>query len=139
MNTTATAADTASIVRVIVYLDKQANGATATILDILETATEFSFNNMANKGRFLTLGQVRIPIQCPSGSGRGTTDTLSYGENVVPYFFSKEVDIPVEFDNSFADGRIATIRSNNIGVLAIQGSQALANFEYIARLRFTDH
>ena len=138
MNTTATAANTATIVRIIVYLDKQANGQTAAVTDILDSATEFSFNNMSNKGRFITLGQERIALSCPSGSGRGSTDTLSYGENVAAYFFNKEVNIPVEFSTG-GTGAITEIRSNNIGVLAIQGSQALANMEYISRVRFTDN
>lgn len=135
MNTTAVAADTATIMRLIIYEDKQANGQTATVTDILETATEASFNNLSNSQRFRILMDSRMPTQCPSGSGRGSTDTLSYGENVVPIFFAKDVKIPIEFSSTA--GVIGEIRSSNIGVLAIQ-SQALANLSYVARVRYSD-
>ena len=41
--------------RVMLYHDKQANGATAAVLDILESADYQSFNNLVNSGRFRIL------------------------------------------------------------------------------------
>ncbi len=136
-NTTSTAADTSSIIRVIVYLDKQTNGATAAVLDILETAVEASFNNLSNSKRFKILSDQRHSLASPSGSGRGTTDTLSYGEMMIPYFWvKKKCNIPIEFSST--TGAIGEVRSNNIGVLVIQSPGAVNNFSYTARVRFTD-
>ncbi len=133
--TTATAIETSDIVRVILYLDKQCNGATATVTDILESADFQSFNNLANKGRFRTLMDRSYNMNSPSGSGRGTTDTLSYGDHVISDQFYKKVTIPVEFDNTA--GAITEIRSNNIGILLISGGGYCA-FASKFRLRFSD-
>ncbi len=135
--TTATAAETSDVCRVILYLDKQANGATATVAGILESADFQSFNNLANKSRFRTLMDRIYDFQCPSGSGRGTADTLSYGEGVMSDTLFKKCNIPIEFDNTFDDGRIATIRTNNIGVLLISQS-GFCSFGSKMRLRFSD-
>ncbi len=39
------------VLRIIMYLDKQANGAAAAVSDISETATWQTFNNLSNSGR----------------------------------------------------------------------------------------
>ncbi len=135
--TTATAADTSDSVRVVLYQDKQTNGAAAAVTDILESADYRAFNNLSNKGRFRTLADTRVALDSGSGSGRGTTDTLSYGESQEWLSIHKVVNIPVEFDNSGTDGAITTQRSNNIGVLVISQS-ARASVGYIARVRYTD-
>ncbi len=135
--TTATAADTSDYVRIIVYLDKQTNGLAATVTGILETATVLSFNNLANKSRFLTLMDHRVSISCTAGSGRGTTDTLSYGEGQEHFSWHKRCKIPIEYDNSATTGAITTQRSNNIGVLVISG-EARASVAYNVRIRFSD-
>lgn len=46
--------DTA-IVRMILYQDQQANGAAATVVEILKTASALSFYNLQNQGRFKIL------------------------------------------------------------------------------------
>ncbi len=133
-NTTATVANTSSIIRVIIYLDKQANGATAAVLDILETADEASFNNLSNSKRFKVLSDQRHPMICPSGAGNGTTQ--EFGESITPYFWvKKKCSMPIEFSST--TGAITEIRSNNIGVLCIQ-TTANANISYTARVRFSD-
>ncbi len=135
--TTATAADTSDVVRIILYLDKQTNGATAAVLDILESANYQSFNNLANKSRFRTLMDRTYNLSSPAGSGRGTTDTLSYGEMVIQDSFFKKCNIVIEYDNSGTDGAITTQRSNNIGVLTISQNGTSA-FQSKMRLRYSD-
>lgn len=55
--------ESGEVVRIMVVWDKQANGAAATITDILETADEKSFNNLSNKNRFVTLKDWYFPVQ----------------------------------------------------------------------------
>ncbi len=74
LSNTQNEADTADIVRVIMYLDKQCNGVTAALLDVLETADYQSFLNLANSQRFRILMDKTIPINCTTGSYNGTTD-----------------------------------------------------------------
>ena len=92
-------AETADVVRIIVVLDKQTNKTAFAITDVLETASEGSFNNMANKGRFLILMDRYESIN----------KTTDIGTNVNEFtqawsWFSKELNIPIEFDNTATTG-----------------------------------
>ncbi len=133
--TTTVGTDTSDVVRLILYWDKQANGAAATVTDILESADYQSFNNLSNSGRFKTLMDKTYHISSPSGSGRGSTDTLQFGEAETGGSFFKRLNIPVEY-NSTA-GAITELTTNNIGVLvlAVAGKASLLSK---MRIRFTD-
>ncbi len=135
--TTATATETSDIVRIILFLDKQANGATATVTGILESADYQSFNNLANKSRFRVLMDRTYAFSAKAGSGRGSTDTLSYGECAKQDSFYKRCNIPIEYDNSASTGVITSIRSNNIGVMTLSHSGHV-QFLSKMRLRFSD-
>ncbi len=138
--TTAVAADTSDVVRVILYLDKQCNGATAvasTDAGILATDDFQSFNNLANSKRFRILMDRTYDLVSKAGSGRGSTDTLSYADDVISDTFFKKCNIPIEYDNSATDGTITTIRTNNIGVLLL-GRNGKAGFASKMRLRYSD-
>ena len=129
-----TSGATSDFVRVIVYLDKQCNGATAGITDILESDDYQSFNNLGNKSRFRTLMDRSYDLIVGAGGGNGTTE--DYGEDLVSDTFFKRVNIPIEFDST--TGAITEVRSNNIGVLLLSKS-GLCVFESKMRLRFSDN
>ncbi len=122
------------VVRVLMYLDKQANGATATTVDILESADFQSFNNLSNKKRFRTLMDRTYTLNSQSGGGDGTTNDSNI--EILSDTFFKRVNIPIEF-NATA-GAITELTSNNIGVLLISRASSLSDFESKIRLRFTD-
>ena len=125
---------TGDTVRVILFLDKQANGQTATVTNLLESANYQSFNNLANKSRFRTLMDRTYDMNNMAGGGDGTTE--DYGEVHINDSLYKKVNIPIEFDSTA--GAIGEIRSNNIGVLLISESQICA-FDSKFRLRFSDN
>ncbi len=129
-----TAAPATEVVRVILYLDKQANGASATTAAIVESDDFQTFNNLANKSRFRTLMDRTYPMNIMASSGADATAEWA-GENITDTFF-KKVNIPIEFDST--TGAITEIRSNNIGVLLL-GKQGLAVFASKMRLRFSDN
>ncbi len=132
LGTKTAAASTADIVRVILYLDKQCNGATAAITDLLETDDFQSFNNLANKSRFRTL--MDRTYEMNSGlSGDGTTVDSPAVRTFDSLF--KKVNIPIEFDAT--TGAITKIRSNNIGILILSES-GQCSFASKMRLRFSD-
>ncbi len=137
---TAVVTETSDQLRIIVYLDKQANGAAATPALIMDdnAGTGVSiqgFRNLEESLRFQVLSDKRYAFSCGAGSGRGTTDTLSYAEVVNDWNFNKYCDIPIEFSGT--SGAITTVRSNNIGVLMISASGFMSfNGEY--RVRFSD-
>ncbi len=130
-------ASTGDVARIILYQDKQTNGATAAVLDVLETADFQSFRNLANTGRFNILMDKKISLTSKSGSGRGSTDTLAFGTDRRDFAFYKKCNIPIEYDNSATDGTIPTMRSNNIGVITITES-GLLSFASKMRIRYSD-
>lgn len=115
---TSTPGETVDNVRIIVYKDKQANGAAATITGLLETAAYLSFNNLANSRRFQILLDKKVQVNCTSGAYDGTND--QFGSNSVYFEWYKSCDIPVEYDSTV--GAITEIRSDNIGVAYISAN-----------------
>ncbi len=133
LGTQTSGGNASDIARVIMYVDKQANKATAAITDILESADYQSFNNLANKNRFRTLMDRTYDINALAGGGDGTAE--DYGQVLIQDTFFKKVNIPVEF--SAGTGAIGEITSYNIGVLLISRA-GLATFNSKIRLRFSD-
>ncbi len=125
----------ADILRIILYVDKQANAATATVSNFLSTADFQSFNQLQNKDRFITLMDrtVETNYNALASDGAGVVSQGSvFGEGS----FFKRVNIPIEY--SGATGAITEIRSNNIGVLLISAVGIVGFFSKF-RLRFTDN
>ncbi len=122
-------------VRVILYLDKQANGATAASTDILEAASFQSFNNLANSGRFRTLMDRTYNMNYPGGSGAGGAADNDWPSIRVDDTFFKKCSIPLEFSST--TGALTEIRSNNLGLLLCSDS-GTAGYESKWRLRFSD-
>lgn len=119
-------------VRVIVFLDRQANGTAATVTDILETAQYNSFNNLANSSRFRIMYDKRHDMNYFNTQTSGGQDID--GTNISGSFFAN-VNLPIEFSST--TGVIGEIRSNNIGLLLISDSQQ-GYLEGRVRVRFSD-
>ncbi len=121
------------VVRVIVYQDKQCNGATATVTDILQSADYQSFNNLSNKTRFRTLMDRTYEMNFKSLTADAATSYASNSQLVDDSFF-KNCNIPIEY--SATTGAIAEIASNNIGMLFIS---LLGASELVSKLRVRFH
>ncbi len=121
-------------VRIIMYIDKQCNGATAVVQDILETGNWQSFRFLANSGRFVILMDRLVSINY-SGMGSDGAGVVSQDNVFKDGTFSKQCNVPLEFDNTA--GAITEIRSNNIGTLILAAS-GVAGFKSNVRLRFSD-
>jgi len=117
-------------VRVIVFVDKQANGATAAVLNLLETANIQSFRNMDEVDRFTILhDQIHESVVV-------TTNALHTSGQIKWYSINKKLNLPIHF--SAAAGAITELRSNNIGILYIS-DEAAANVNLAnVRVKFTD-
>lgn len=124
-----------ALLRILIVLDKQCNGAAPAVTDVLETANYASFNNLANKSRFRTLMDRTYKVDCMAAAGDGTANDTP--DVYVPCSFFKKVNIPLEFSST--TGAIAEIRSNNIFMLAI-GNTTTTNvsMDSKVRLRFSD-
>lgn len=122
--------------RLLLVLDKQANGANAAVGDVIETTTNInSFNNLANKDRFKILWQTRDTLNSTGASGTGVTGDHAGDVKIIEYH--KKVNIPIEFDST--TGAITEIKSNNLFWMFCR-SQAggTVTLNMVTRLRFTD-
>lgn len=120
-------ATSGDVVRVMLVLDKQCNGATAAVTDILASADYQAFNNLANSGRFRTLMDRTYAINATAGIA-GTIVT-----EVIQDSFYHKCNIPLEFSST--NGVITEVRSNNITGLVISQS-GVAGMVGNLRLRF---
>lgn len=126
--------DSSDLVRIIVYLDKQANGAIATTLGLLESADLLSFNNLEENSRFRRLMDKTFLIQA-GGGGLGADAAAKKSVRCFKYIkWGMNVNIPLEF--SGAAGVIGEVRSNNLGFLAISLNDK-ATLSSETRIRFT--
>ncbi len=123
-------------IRVILYWDKQTNGATATVTGILESDDFQSFRNLSNTGRFQILHDRTWSVNLQAGAGDGAAANDWTGETK-SHIMSKQCVIPIEYDNSATTGVITTMRSNNLGVLLLSETGA-ALFNSKMRIRYSD-
>jgi len=128
------ALNTSQIVRIIVYLDRQANGATAAVGDILASADYRSFNNLDNSDRFRTLAEETIDLQTDGATPSGAAYT--YGETKKSFFLKAKLNLDFKYKGNA--GSVADLSGNNIGVLVISETDAIGTLGYIARVRYTD-
>ncbi len=130
---TATAPQT---VRLMVVLDKQANGVAPTAADVLGTAPDFqSYNFLANKSRFRTISDKVYDMNAQAGAGTGAANDFAAVNR--SFEFYKKCDIPLEFSST--TGAIAEIRSNNIFLLIIASTATTScTLDSKVRLRFSD-
>lgn len=134
--TTAQATATnAEQIRMILYLDRQANGATAAITDILESNSWLSYYNLANSSRFRILMDRTYVFQAQAGAG--ITATSEWAGNEKAGKFYKKCNIPLEF--SAALGALTELRSNNLAIMTVSKRGDLVGLTSKIRLRFSDH
>lgn len=132
--TTSNSGETSDVFRLVIYLDRHANGATAAVTDILETADVFSFRNLVNSDRFKILHDKTITIDQNAGAGNGTTNTFGPARKV--FKVNKRLNIPVQFNST--TGAMAEIQANNIGFMAISEA-GYVNMNYYWRIRFKEN
>lgn len=128
-------------VRVILYLDKQCNGATAANTDLIIANTDTkTFNNLANSGRFRTLMDRTYVLKSTAGGGLSTSNADFTGDAISDSFY-KKCNVPLEFSGT--TGAITEIRSNNIGWMICQnlsatggGSRPAVRFAGVMRIRW---
>lgn len=138
LNTSSTVATGWNKVRVIVYVDKQSNGATATVADLLDSTTVNSFRNLQNSSRFVFIHDKTYSKNIMAGGG--VTGSLEGWENASHLSINKRCNIVMEYDDSAATGALTTIRSNNIGIMCITSEATPAmSIAYTVRVRYSDN
>ncbi len=131
---------TGDLIRLIFFLDKQANGAAASTALILQDTDILSFLNLENSNRFQILREIQCDMNHESAGGDvGGTDTNWGVGNKLFKFNIKFPGKGLKIDFNGATGAITEIRSNNIGVLGISvNGVTTITTELCTRLRYTD-
>ncbi len=127
--------------RIIMYLDKQCNGATLAAADILTNAAGSAaaidgFRNLEETHRIIVLADKTYSLVRPNGNA-----TVALANNFRTVNLFKKCSIEIVYDNSATTGAIATIRSNNIGFMFITQTDTASNacdFNGNVRIRYTD-
>ncbi len=126
--------DGGELVRLILYQDKQCNGATIAVTDLMESDDFRSFRNLSNSGRFNVLMDKVYTLNTHAAGGNGTAVELVAAKT--QFQFYKKCNIPLEF--SATTGAITEIRSNNISAIALSIKGDVVSMVSKIRLRFSD-
>lgn len=107
------------VFRIILFIDKQCNGANAAVSDILITTAIEGYRNMANIGRFTILCDKHVTINRTVAMADGTNTSSSplVYRRIKGYY---KLNLPIEYSGTA--GSITEIRSNNIAWLFITQS-----------------
>lgn len=116
-----------------VVLDKQCNGAAATVTDVFTgNNLAVAMHNLSNSQRFVILKKMRFTFNAMAGV------STAYNSMVKAFEFYKRCNIPLEFSST--TGAITEIRSNNIFLLAGSdgNSDDTVTLAATTRVRFSD-
>lgn len=123
------------VLRIILYQDKQTNGAAAVTTDILENSTIHSYRNLANSTRFNVLMDKLIVLNystlASDGAGVVSQDIVRK-----EFTFYKKCNIPIEYNST--TGALTEIRTNNIGICLVSLS-GVGGINSDFRFRFSDN
>ncbi len=116
--------------------DKQTNGAQFIATDLLDLDGFRSFRNLANSQRFRVLYKCQYGMRV-QGATRIDEGQIIFGEDIRIVSIIRVVNIPIEYDNSATDGRITSVRTNNI-YWVTQSNEGILTSLISCRLRFED-
>lgn len=121
-------------VRLILYVDHQANGAAATPTDILTTASLSSYRNMDQVERFKVLFDRYYCFVPQCAYWDGTNGQINTGSS--KWFKALfKMNLPVHFSGS--TGAMTEIKSNNLGMLLISDVSSM-NYSMQHRVKYRD-
>lgn len=133
---------TAQLVRVMIVQDKQSNGNTPSLLEILELEGPpapanalHAFRKVENRNRFNILYDKAMTFE-PKG-GVDTVEQLALRKTI---HFNKtwKNGLTLQYASGTTSGTNATVLDNNIWVLAYAEVDDLLQIEWDSRLRYTD-
>ncbi len=129
------AGSTSDIVKVMLVLDQQTNGAAFAATDLIETDIWSAFRNLSNSKRFRVLYSKNIQFKAGGATPSGAAHVFS--EDMKYVVGNKTCNIPIEYDNTAQTGAIGTVRSNNL-YWVTQSISGIIGGVGTVRLRFSD-
>jgi len=133
----ATVAQTGNRVRMVLYIDKQANGAAPIVADLIANAptaasTIDSFRNLDNVERFVILKDKTYTLNQTTPPSDGANSSIVHRELKI----NKKCSIPLDFSST--TGVLTELRSNNVGMMFI-GFNAGTSVAFVSRVKYSDH
>lgn len=122
-------------VRLMVVMDRQANGAAFAGTDILTTDNYISFNNLFNQHRFKMLMDKRIDLNYSAGGYDGTQEVLANSGWTEERYIKFPIPVVITYDDINGTQDERTI--NNISVVCVSAN-GLATAKAYTRIRYTD-
>lgn len=110
--------NTHDIVRIMIGIDKQCNGAVISVGDLLEGTDIHTFRNIENLHRFKWLYDVTHQMNTICAGGNGTAIETCASQMYIS--INLPMNVPIYYDG--ATGAVAEIRSHNIFAFAISES-----------------
>ncbi len=121
------------IIRIMVLIDHQANGASPIVTDILETAQLNSFRNLAHTKRFTVIMDKRLAINRFVAATDGTNTSTT--PNILKFCrIFKKLNLPIHFDGTA--GIFSEITENNILFLYISSQGLVSVSDQKTRIRY---
>jgi len=134
---TASLGSNSTVARVILGIDKQANGAVTAVTDVLQSADPYAFRNMFTLNRFVILKDKLLTINMAAVTGS------YWGEVARVLKFSWKGNLPILYSGTGAT--ISQVKSNNIFLLVVcdrSGSAPDGTYidgvDGIVRIKYTD-
>lgn len=124
--------------RIILYVDHQANGATANGLQILENDAVTSFRNLENSLRFTILSDKIYEFNNPNPYWNNTSGTLEGTSDETYFTISHMFKKPLKISYADVTAGISNIKTNNIGIACISTLNTGVTISYHTRIRFHD-
>lgn len=141
LQTSGQGTNTSDTVRIIIFIDKQANGATAGVNDILQEVTPgmndanfLSHLNLSNMDRFRILEDHTMSLNAAS-AGVDAGGALISGNTSRTRFFRTPMKLDIEYSNSAAE--IEAVSSNNLAILTICSNDDFTRIKWNSRIRYT--
>lgn len=120
--------------RFIVYVDKQCNGTSANVNEILSTNDYASFRNMDTVDRFQILTDKYVVME-PKGYGSTVGGTTFPTDGLQFRKFAWKGALGINYNA--VGTSITGVRSNNVGCVLI-ASTTTGNVNFMSRIKYTD-
>lgn len=131
--TTPTLSEMVDEVRVLIVVDKQSNGGSPDITDLLESEGTRKFHNLDHSSRFSFIYDKRFSLNTIAGGG-----THNFESNINGRLFKKfRKPIVIEFESP-GTGDLSTITASNVLCFVLADNGAKVEIDFAFRIRFTD-
>ncbi len=128
-----------TLCRVVVYLDKQTNGAQADAENVFDTIGASqdvnSVKNLQNSARFRVLKDKTILNRNPN-TNEGAINLFAAGQTFTPFKFGGIFNPPLRVNHTGTAATVAVIADNSLHISATS-TQTTGLISYRSRVRFT--